>query len=234
MLQEGAIPEKDSPNARKGGKVGGGSTVSRNRGIESTKIDMWAKVCHKHKGRCTFRKNPPNKKITDVQKLVTIFMAPPVHTRIRSELYNNLTTRTSPFYEEVIIIVKSGARQGDTTSPKFSVESIMRHLEWEDLGVKVDGRFLHHLRFADDIVPITPNIEQAERMLAEFDSACGKIDLRLNLTRTMLMRNELGRDAPSKLNGTNISECSSCVYPGREVNMMNDLAPELSRRKRAE
>ncbi|XGW34235.1 hypothetical protein V3C99_018229, partial [Haemonchus contortus] len=36
----------------------------------------------------------------------------------------------------------------------------------------------------DDIVLITPNIEQAERMLAEFDNACGKIGLRLNLTKT--------------------------------------------------
>ncbi|VDM54415.1 unnamed protein product [Angiostrongylus costaricensis] len=35
------------------------------------------------------------------------------------------------------------------------------------------------------------------------------------------------------LNGTNIFECSSCIYLGREINMMNDLAPELSRRKRA-
>ncbi|XGW07565.1 hypothetical protein V3C99_010604 [Haemonchus contortus] len=66
----------------------------------------------------------------------------------------------------------------------------MRHLEWEHLGVKVDGRFLHHLRFADDIVLITPNIEQAERMLAEFDSACGKIGLRLNLTKTMFMKTD--------------------------------------------
>ncbi|XGW34571.1 hypothetical protein V3C99_018477 [Haemonchus contortus] len=28
----------------------------------------------------------------------------------------------------------------------------MRYLEWGDLGVKVDDRCLHHLRFADDIV----------------------------------------------------------------------------------
>ncbi|XGW14334.1 hypothetical protein V3C99_000563 [Haemonchus contortus] len=80
----------------------------------------------------------------------------------------------------------------------------MRHLEWEDLGVKVDGRYLHHLRFADDNVLITPNIERAERMLAEFDSACGKIGLRLSLTKT-----------------------------GRDVKVINDLAPELCRRKRA-
>ncbi|XGW07546.1 hypothetical protein V3C99_010591 [Haemonchus contortus] len=84
-----------------------------------------------------------------------------------------------------------------------------------------------------DIVLITPNIEQAERMLAEFDSACGKIGLKLNLTKTMFMRNGLVPDAPFTLNGTNISECSSYVYLGREVNMMNDLVPELCRRKRA-
>ena len=35
------------------------------------------------------------------------------------------------------------------------------------------------------------------------------------------------------LNRTNITECSSYVYLGREINMTNDLAPKLSRRKRA-
>nr|CDJ82962.1 RNA-directed DNA polymerase (reverse transcriptase) domain containing protein [Haemonchus contortus] len=110
------------------------------------------------------------------------------------ELYDSFTTRISPFYEEVIVNVKRGVRQGDTISPKLfraALENIMRHLEWEDFGVKVDGRCLHHLRFADDIVLITPNIEQAERMLAEFDNACGKIGLRLNLTKTMFMGNLL-------------------------------------------
>ncbi|KAK6734622.1 hypothetical protein RB195_018046 [Necator americanus] len=32
---------------------------------------------------------------------------------------------------------------------------------------------------------------------------------------------------------TNISECSSYVYLGRELNMMNDQTPELGRRRRA-
>ncbi|VDO52261.1 unnamed protein product [Haemonchus placei] len=85
----------------------------------------------------------------------------------------------------------------------------------------------------NDIVLITPNIEQAERMLAEFDSAWGKIGLRRNLTKTMFMKNELVPDAPFTLNGTNISECSSYDYLGREVNIVNDLTPELCRRKRA-
>uniref|UniRef100_A0A0K0CXR4 Reverse transcriptase domain-containing protein n=1 Tax=Angiostrongylus cantonensis TaxID=6313 RepID=A0A0K0CXR4_ANGCA len=92
---------------------------------------------------------------------------------------------------------------------------------------------LHHFRFADDIVLITPDISQVECLLVDFDKACGKIGLRLNLKKTMFMKNGLVSFAPFMLNGTNISECSCYVYLGREINMMNDLAPELSRRKRA-
>ncbi|KAK6744293.1 hypothetical protein RB195_011163 [Necator americanus] len=109
----------------------------------------------------------------------------------------------------------------------------MRKLEWDDMGVKVDGRQLHHLRFADDIVLITPSMSQAERMLTEFDETCGRIGLQLNLQKTMFMRNGWVSDAPFTLNGTNISECTSYVYLGRELNMMNDLTPELGRRRRA-
>ncbi|VDP27823.1 unnamed protein product [Heligmosomoides polygyrus] len=47
------------------------------------------------------------------------------------------------------------------------------------------------------------------------------------------MMNGRVSDAPFSLGGTNISEYSSCMYLGREVNMANDQAPELNRRKRA-
>ncbi|KAK6736941.1 hypothetical protein RB195_019562 [Necator americanus] len=57
------------------------------------------------------------------------------------------------------------------------IKNAMRKLEWDEMGVKVDGRQLHHLRFADDIVLMTPSISQAERMLTEFDETCGCIGL---------------------------------------------------------
>uniref|UniRef100_A0A0K0DJI9 Reverse transcriptase domain-containing protein n=1 Tax=Angiostrongylus cantonensis TaxID=6313 RepID=A0A0K0DJI9_ANGCA len=83
----------------------------------------------------------------------------------------------------------------------------MRSLEWDNMGVKIHGRQLHHLRFADDIVLITPDFSQAERMLADFDKACGKIGLRLDLTKTMFMKNGLVSHALFTLNV--ISESSS-------------------------
>ncbi|VDM63950.1 unnamed protein product [Angiostrongylus costaricensis] len=94
-------------------------------------------------------------------------------------------------------------------------------------------RHLHYPLFVADIVLITPTISQAEYMLTDFDKACGKMGLRLNLTKTMFMKNGLVSYAPFTLNGTNISVCSSYIYLGWEMNMLNDLTPELSRRKRA-
>uniref|UniRef100_A0A0K0DC59 Reverse transcriptase domain-containing protein n=1 Tax=Angiostrongylus cantonensis TaxID=6313 RepID=A0A0K0DC59_ANGCA len=109
----------------------------------------------------------------------------------------------------------------------------MRTLEWDNMGVQIDGRQLHHLRFADDIVLITPDISQAAHILADFDKGCAKIGLRLNLTKTIFIKNGLVSFAPFTLNGTKIFECSSYVCLGLEINMMNDLASELSKRKRA-
>ncbi|KAK6737389.1 hypothetical protein RB195_019846 [Necator americanus] len=121
---------------------------------------------------------------------------PTQYIKVLRELYSNFTTGISPFYKNIIIDVKRGVRQGDTISPKIftaTLENAMRKLEWDDMGVKIDGRQLHHLRFADDIVLITPSISQAERMLTEFDETCGYIGLQLNLQKMMFMRNDGSR-----------------------------------------
>ncbi|KAE9421093.1 hypothetical protein Angca_008797, partial [Angiostrongylus cantonensis] len=146
--------------------------------------------------------------------------------KILREPYKNFATKISPFYNDINVDVKRGVRQGDTISPKLyiaTLQNVMRTLEWDNTGVKIDSRQLFNLLFADDIVLITPDIGQAERMLADFDKACGKIGLRLNLTKTMFMKNGLVSFAPFMLNGTNISECSIYVYLGQKINVMNDL-----------
>ncbi|KAK6754933.1 hypothetical protein RB195_013734 [Necator americanus] len=141
---------------------------------------------------------------------------------------SNFTAGIPPFYNDVISNVKKGVRKGDTISPKIftaTLENTMQKLEWDDMVEKVDRRQLHHLRFADDIVLITPSIKETERMLTEFDETCGCISIQLNLQKTVLMRNGWVSNAPFMLNGTNTSECKSYFYLGRELNMMNDLPP---------
>ncbi|KAK6762239.1 hypothetical protein RB195_023089 [Necator americanus] len=138
---------------------------------------------------------------------------PTQYIKVLRELYSDFTTRISPFYKNIVVDVKRVVRQGDTLSPKIftaTFENAMRKLEWDDMGVKVDGRQLHHLCLADNIVLITPTESTKDDVHAQWVS-----------------------DAPFTLNGTNISESTSYVYLGRELNMMNDLTPELGRRIRA-
>ncbi|VDM54434.1 unnamed protein product [Angiostrongylus costaricensis] len=139
---------------------------------------------------------------------------PTQYKKILRELYKNFTTMISPFYNDINIDVKRGVTQDDTMSPELftaTLQNVMRTLEWDNMGVKIDDRKLRHLRFADDILHITPNISQAERMLADFVKTCGKIVFGLNLTKTMFMRNGLVSHAPFTLNGTNISERSAYI-----------------------
>ncbi|KAK6736230.1 hypothetical protein RB195_019107 [Necator americanus] len=86
----------------------------------------------------------------------------------------------------------------------------MRNLEWSNMGVNVDCRQPHHLRFADDIVPTTSNTNLAERILTEFNET--KMWLHRSSAESeqkMLIRNGWFPDAPFTLNGTIISECTS-------------------------
>ncbi|KAK6748729.1 hypothetical protein RB195_001382 [Necator americanus] len=60
---------------------------------------------------------------------------PTQYIMVLRELYNNFTTKISPFYKNVIIGVKRGVRQCDTISPKIftaTFENAMRKLQCEN------------------------------------------------------------------------------------------------------
>lgn len=56
--------------------------------------------------------------------------------------------------------IRRGVRQGDPLSPKlFSavLEEVFRKLEWDGLGLNINGRRLNNLRFADDLLEEDPS-----------------------------------------------------------------------------
>uniref|UniRef100_A0A0K0CYS8 Reverse transcriptase domain-containing protein n=1 Tax=Angiostrongylus cantonensis TaxID=6313 RepID=A0A0K0CYS8_ANGCA len=119
---------------------------------------------------------------------------PTQYVKILRALYENFTTKISLFYSDSNIDVRRGVWQGNTISPKLftvTIQNLMPISECNDMGMVIDDRHLHHLRFADDMVLITSNISHAERMPTGFDRACGKISLRRNLKKTMFMKNGL-------------------------------------------
>ena len=108
----------------------------------------------------------------------------------------------------------------------------MKSLFWEERGIRVDGRFLSNLRFADDIVLFSNSTNEAETMLNELNEAGKRIGLRINRKKTQFMKNAYCKGGV-QLEGSQIVETSSYVYLRRSMNMENDLKEELNRRMRA-
>lgn len=80
--------------------------------------------------------------------------------------------------------IKRSVRQGDTISPKLftlALEDVFKSLSWDRKGINVNGNYLNHLRFADDIVLISSDAAELEIMLQEFKEASQAIGLKMNL-----------------------------------------------------
>ena len=59
-----------------------------------------------------------------------------------------------------------GVRQGDTSSPKLftaCLERAFQQLDWPEKGIRIDGEYLSHLRFADDIIIFSPTKEEVQQ-----------------------------------------------------------------------
>lgn len=131
------------------------------------------------------------------------------------------------------IPLKKGVRQGDTISPKLftlALEDVFKKLEWSKKGINIDGRYLNHLRFADDIVLISNNLEELREMLTELKTASEEIGLKMNMGKTKIMTtNEI---APQVREG-NIEEVDEYIYLGHMIKLgKENQTAEVNRRVR--
>ncbi|KAK6757218.1 hypothetical protein RB195_015194 [Necator americanus] len=116
---------------------------------------------------------------------------------------------------------------------RAALQWTMKSLSWEERSIRVDGRFLSNLRFADDIVLFSSSTNEAETMLNELNEAGKRIGLRINTKKTQFMKNAHCEDGRVQLEGSQIVETPLYVDLGRSMNMENDLKEELNRRMRA-
>ena len=91
--------------------------------------------------------------------------------------------------------IERGVKQGDPISPNLFnavLEQIFRKLNWDDknVGVNINGKQLHHLRFADDVVIISETCEETERMLNELYLQSRKDGLKIHMGKTKTMCNK--------------------------------------------
>ena len=98
-------------------------------------------------------------------------------------------------------------------------EKIMRDADIEDLGLKIGGRSIADLRYADDTALMASNVTSARRVLHKVDSAGRTEGMNLNAKKTKVMhikgKNSLADDLTEvKVNGTALEKVDHFKYLG--------------------
>src|SRR6202012_6100007 len=98
------------------------------------------------------------------------------------------------------------------------------------MGININGRFLNHLRFADDIVQIAPNLEKLEMMLLQLNAESQKVGLKMNLSKTKIMTN-IEEQSEIEIGDRVIEVVESYIYLGLciKLGLLNQTA-EVKRR----
>ena len=110
------------------------------------------------------------------------------------DLYNGATPTLKLHRESDKINLQRGVRQGDNISPKLFTaclqDAIINKINWEGKGINIDGEYLSHLIFADDIVLVAKSPQELESMLTDIHLASKPVGLSMNLSKTKVMLNE--------------------------------------------
>lgn len=127
--------------------------------------------------------------------------------------------------------IRRGVRQGDPLSPKlFSavLENIFRKLDWERLGINIDGRKLNHLRFADDIVLFEEDPHKLQMMIEDLNKESKKIGLTLNIDKTKLLTNSIKTQI--EIENQPLEYVDEYIYLGQIISHEDQTTREIKRR----
>lgn len=95
-------------------------------------------------------------------------------------------------------------------------------MEWENKGIKITGKTLNNLRFADDIALIAKNFNEMVEMVGELKRVSEEYGLVMNLSKSKFMSN---REGPNNiwLEGAKISRVQEYKYLGQTTKFDNNM-----------
>lgn len=156
------------------------------------------------------------------------------YTELLHNIYRNATGCVKLHALTKKYTIERGIRQGDTMSPKLFtavLEHALKQLNWQNKGINIDGEYLHHLRFADDVVITTDNLGEAQEMLEELRQATARVGLYINYHKTQFMTNLVASGNLVTDEGDEIEQTHKYKYLGHEIQICRDnQTSEVTRR----
>ena len=126
--------------------------------------------------------------------------------------------------------IGKGAHQGCILSPclfNFYAESIMRNagLEEAQAGIKIAGRNINNLRYADDTTLMAESEEELKSLLVKVKEESGKVVLNLNIQKTKIIA--FGPITSCQIDGETVSDF---IFGGSKITTDGDCSHEIKRR----
>uniref|UniRef100_A0A8B9X070 RNA-directed DNA polymerase n=1 Tax=Bos mutus grunniens TaxID=30521 RepID=A0A8B9X070_BOSMU len=141
------------------------------------------------------------------------------------------TVRTGHGTTDWFQIVK-GVQQGCTLSPclfNLYAEYIMRNagLEEAQAGIKIAGRNINNLRYADDTTLMAESEEELKSLLMKMKEESEKVGLMLNIQKPKIMAS--GPMTSWEIYGETVETVSDFIFGGSKITADGDCSHEIKR-----
>ena len=124
-------------------------------------------------------------------------------------------------------LIGKGVRQGCVLSPclfNFYAEYIMRNagLEEAQVGIKIAGRNINNLRYADDTTLMAESEEELKSLLMKVKEKSEKVGLKLNVQKTKIMAS--GPITSWQIDGETVADF---IFLGSKITAVGDCSHEI-------
>uniref|UniRef100_A0A4W2F1Z7 Reverse transcriptase domain-containing protein n=1 Tax=Bos indicus x Bos taurus TaxID=30522 RepID=A0A4W2F1Z7_BOBOX len=128
--------------------------------------------------------------------------------------------------------IGKGVCQGCISSPclfNLYAEYIMRNagLEEAQAGIKIAGRNINNLRYADDTTLMAESEEELKSLLMKVKEESEKVGLKLNIRKTKIMAS--GPITSWEIDGETVETVSDFIFLGSKITADGDCSHEIKR-----
>ena len=129
--------------------------------------------------------------------------------------------------------IGKGVLRGCILSPclfNFYAECIMRNagLDEAQSGMKISGRNINYLRYADDTTLMAESEEELKSLLMKVKEESEKVDLKLSVQKTKIMAS--GPITLWEIDGETVETVSDFIFWGSKITADDDCSHEIKRR----
>ena len=94
-------------------------------------------------------------------------------------------------------------------------------------GIKIAGRNINNLRYADDTTLIAESDEELKSLLMKVKEESEKVGLKLNIQKTKIMAS--GPITSWEINGKTVEQCQTFSFGGSKITADGDCSREIKR-----